>query len=90
MGEECRFGLMALAMKVIGVMIRRMEEAGSFTQTVMCMKANGKTTNLTDMECICIQTGLSTRENGSRINKKAMGLRLGLMVPSTRGAIKTG
>lgn len=73
MDEESRYGQMDLGMRDIGAMTKQMGEEGSFMLMVMFMKGNGKTTNLMDMECICTLTELSTRESGSKINKKAMG-----------------
>lgn len=52
------------------------------------MKANGRTIRAKDTACICILTGLSTRENGSRINKKAMDLKHGQMAPNTKADTK--
>ena len=52
------------------------------------MKENGRTIRVKDTACICILTVLSTRENGSRINKKAMDLKHGQMAPNTKADTK--
>jgi len=64
MGEEFKFGLMDQGMRGIGRMTKQMAEDDLFMQTETFMKENGKTIKVKDMECISIQTGLSTRANG--------------------------
>jgi len=64
MGEEFKFGLMDQGMRGIGRMTKLMAEDDLFMQTETFMKENGKTIKVKDMECISIQTGLSTRANG--------------------------
>lgn len=54
----------------------------------MFMRENGRTIRAKDTACISILTGLSTRENGSRINKKAMDLKHGQMAPNTKADTK--
>ena len=46
---------------------------------VICMKANGSTIRLMDMECIAIRMVPFTKVNGLRINSMEMGLRNGQM-----------
>lgn len=84
MVEEYKCGLMAHDMKAIGKMIRLMAEVGSFMLMGMFMRENGRTIRVKDTACICILTVLSTRENGSRINRKGMDLKHGQMAPNTK------
>lgn len=52
------------------------------------MKENGRTIRVKAMACICILMVLSTRENGLKINKKAMGLKHGQMAPNTKAGTR--
>lgn len=52
MGKENKYGKITLYMKVIGKMVKLMEEEDLYMQQGMFMKENGRTIKLMDMEYI--------------------------------------
>jgi inorganic pyrophosphatase/exopolyphosphatase len=68
MGKENKYGKIILYMKVIGKMVKLMEEEDLYMQQGMFMKENGRTIKLMDMEYIQELTDQLILVTGMRIN----------------------
>jgi len=79
--EERKFGQTDRCMKVTGEIIKPMERAALFMQTVTCTTEPGKTTKHTEEACTATWMELDILVSGKRINNTARELRRGLMVP---------
>ena len=79
--KDFKSGRMGRFMKDGGLIIRLMEEEGSFMQNLTYTKGIGLTTRLMDMESICMLMDQPSKGTGRRTNKMGKEWRLGLMEP---------
>lgn len=84
MDKVPRYGLISLSTRESGGMIKRTEKESSGMPTEIFTKASGLTTERTASELTSTLTALSTKENGSRTNRKAPAKKLGLMAQNMR------
>ena len=69
---DCRYGLMGLDTKAIGIIIRPMGEADLFMLMVIFMMANGETIKHQAKAHIIIIMGLSIQDSGWMISSMVM------------------
>lgn len=77
--EAIKFGQMDLFTKVIGRMIKLMEEADLSMLMEMYMKVNGRMTKPMAMVNICTLMALNMKVNGKKINNTVREKKHGLM-----------
>jgi hypothetical protein len=82
--SENKFGPTAPPTRVIGSMIKRMDEADSFMPMRMCMSANGSTTKLMGMAYILTWTAHNTQEAGRRTSSMGKEKRPGRTEQNTK------
>src|SRR4051812_41334934 len=84
MEKACKYGLMVHCMRVIGGMIRPMEEEDSFMRMVIFMKVSGKTIRLMATVNTFILMAQCTRGIGKKTNRMVGEKRHGRMVHATK------
>jgi len=85
MEGENKYGKIFPFMKVIGKIIKQMEEVDLFIQMVMFIKDNGRMIKLTEKVFIIIMMVQAIQANGSKISNRDMVYKSGPMVLHIKG-----